>query len=151
VGLVLPTVYANALEGRTDYDPTSLVQVPHEVTQISRGVAIILIIGYLIYVFYQTKSHDSLLGEIFEADELKDADRHRDLAKDKLTMTECIIALFIGLACVTLIAVFLVMQIEYMVTEKHISDAFIGLIMIPLVEKLAGEPQYFPNVLSSLC
>ncbi len=30
-----------------------------------------------------------------------------------------------------------VQQIEYIVTERHVSDSFMGLILVPLVEKLA--------------
>jgi Ca2+:H+ antiporter len=112
-------------------------EIASETLKISRAVAIILLVGYLIYVLYQTKSHDGLFAEIYERDEHRDADRHKDLAKDKLTLTECVVALVIALACVSLIAVFLVKQIPYMM-ERGISDAFLGLILIPLVEKIAG-------------
>lgn len=43
----------------------------------------------------------------------------------------------IALVCVTLISIFLVRQIEYVVEERGISDAFLGLILVPLVEKAA--------------
>jgi Ca2+:H+ antiporter len=107
------------------------------VVKISRGVAIISIIGYIIYVGYQTMTHDGLFHEIYEADEHKDRDRHEELAQPKLTLIEALVALVISLACVSLIAVFLVHEIHYIV-ERGISDAFIGLILVPLVEKLAG-------------
>jgi Ca2+:H+ antiporter len=42
------------------------------------------------------------------------------------------------LACVALIAIFLVEQIPYIVEHGHVSDAFVGLILVPLVEKIAG-------------
>jgi Ca2+:H+ antiporter len=135
VGLVLPTVYYNALNSRTDLVAS---EIPNETLKISRGVAIILLCGYLIYIFFQTKTHDGLYDDIFEADEHKDDDRHRDLKKAKLTLTESLIAIVIGLTCVSLIAVFLVGQIHYLVEERHVSDAFVGLILLPLVEKAAG-------------
>lgn len=136
MGLVLPTVYANALTGRTDLNLTAL-EIPREVLRISRAVAIIFLVGYLIYVFYQTRTHDSLFADIFTRDDEQDADRHKDLTKPKLTMTESIFAILISLTCVSMIAVFLVQQIPYMVEELHISDAFLGLILVPLVEKAA--------------
>lgn len=136
MGLVLPTVYANALNGRTDLNLTAN-EIPREVLRISRAVAIILLVGYLIYVWYQTKTHDSLFADIFTRDDERDADRHKDLAKPKLTLTESLLAIAISLACVSMIAVFLVLQIPYMVEEIHISDAFLGLILVPLVEKAA--------------
>ncbi|KAF2113240.1 Ca2+:H+ antiporter [Lophiotrema nucula] len=131
MGLVLPTVFANALASRTD------INIPNEVVKISRATAIILLVAFFVYQWFQTKTHDGLYGEIFEMDEHKDADRKKDLAKDKLTLTECVVALLIALACVSLIAVFLVLEIPFMVEERGIKDAFIGLILIPVVEKAA--------------
>ncbi|KAF1998732.1 Ca2+:H+ antiporter [Amniculicola lignicola CBS 123094] len=137
MGLVLPAVYANALQGRTDLATTELAKIPSEVLKISRATAIILLFAYMVYVFFQAKTHDGLYDDIYTADEHKDADRHKDLKKDKLTLTECIIALVFSLAVVSMIAVFLVLQIPYLVEERHISDAFVGLILVPLVEKAA--------------
>ena len=64
-------------------------------------------------------------------------DRDRDLAKAKFTFTECIIALAVSLTLVSLLAVFLVEEIEPMVEEYGIPDNFMGLILVPLVEKAA--------------
>lgn len=138
MGLVLPAVYNHALIGRTDLT-IATGEISMETLKISRATAIILLAAYLVYIFFQTKTHDGILGEVFERDELNDKDRHKELAKDKLTMTECIIALVISIAIVSMIAVFLVLQIPYIVEERHISDAFIGLILIPVVEKAAGK------------
>lgn len=91
----------------------------------------------MVYVVFQMRSHHGIYDDIFEQDEQQDRDRHKDLAKDKLTFTECILALLIALACVALIAVFLVDQIEWLVEHRHVSDAFVGLILVPLVEKAA--------------
>jgi Ca2+:H+ antiporter len=120
----------------TEYNITAGL-IEGNVVKISRGVAIISLIGYLIYVGYQTMTHDGLFHEIYEADEHKDNDRHEELRKPKLTLTEAFVALIISLACVSLIAVFLVEEIHYIV-ERGVSDAFMGLILVPLVEKLAG-------------
>lgn len=83
------------------------------------------------------RTHHGIYDAIFEADEMKDADRHKDLRKEKLTFTECIIALAISITLVTIIAINLVHQIEPIVTNHHISDLFMGLILVPLVEKAA--------------
>jgi Ca2+:H+ antiporter len=136
VGLVLPAIFYKSLINNTDFDiQPGMIQ--HNSVLISRGVAIISLIGYLIYIAYQTVSHDGLLHEIYEADEHKDNDRHEELAKPKLTLTEVLVALAISLACVSLIAVSLVEQIPYIV-KRGVKDAFVGLILIPLVEKVAG-------------
>jgi Ca2+:H+ antiporter len=149
VGLIIPSVFANSL-AHTGADFSA------EAVKISRATAVMLLVAYLVYVylppklltrcpkgffisylFFQAKSHHGLYDEILEADEHKDADRHRDLAKEKLTFTECLLALAIAIACVSMIAVFLVDQIEFLVKERHVSDAFLGLILVPLVEKAA--------------
>lgn len=75
------------------------------------------------YLFFQIRSHHGLYDEIFEHDEMHDADRHKDLAKAKLTFTECILALAIALTFVALIADFLVNEIEFIVEERGIKDA----------------------------
>lgn len=89
------------------------------------------------YILFQTTSHHSIYDELLESDEQKDRDRDKDLAKDKLTLTECIFALAIAIACVSMMAVFLVIEIEPLVTDHNVPDAFMGLILVPLVEKAA--------------
>jgi Ca2+:H+ antiporter len=104
---------------------------------VSRITSIFLICAYMIYVWFQMRTHHGLYDAIFEQDELNDADRHRDLKKDKLTFTECILALAVSIALVTIIAISLVEQISFVVEEKGVSDLFMGLILVPLVEKFA--------------
>lgn len=51
-------------------------------------------------------------------------------------MIECFVVIAISLTCVCMSAVFLVQEIEYIV-ERGVSDNFLGLILVPLVEKAA--------------
>ena len=53
------------------------------------------------------RTHHSIYDAVLEKDEQRDNDRHKDLRKAKLTLTECILALTIALTCVSLHAVFL--------------------------------------------
>ena len=89
----------------------------------SRAASIILIFGYLAFIFFQMRSHHGLYEDALHADDRKDADRHRDLRKEKLTFTEVIIALAISITCVTFMAIFLVEKIHYIVVEHHVKDA----------------------------
>lgn len=73
---------------------------------------------------------------MLEADEHHDLDRASDLAKPKFTLTECAIAITMSIALVTLLAVFMVERIEDVV-ERGVPDQFLGLILLPLVEKAA--------------
>lgn len=104
---------------------------------ISRILSVLLMISYAVYVFFQVRTHNGLYNEIFRYDEKRDADRHEDKAKAKLTMTECIISLIISITLVTLIAITLVLQIHYVIEVSAVSDPFMGLILVPLVEKFA--------------
>ena len=58
------------------------------------------------------------------------------MAKPKFTLTECMIAITGSIVMVTVLAVFLVNRIEDIV-EAGIPDQFLGLILLPFVEKAA--------------
>jgi len=58
------------------------------------------------------------------------------VAKPKFTLTECMIAITGSIVMVTVLAVFLVNRIEDIV-EAGIPDQFLGLILLPFVEKAA--------------
>lgn len=138
-GLLIPSAFFAALKGNTvapDQEGFTQEALRANTRKISQSTSIILIIAFLIYVFYNAMSHEGVLVEALEADEQRDEDRHEDLAKPKLTFTECIIALALSIACVTLIAIFLVTEIGSIV-EMGVPDNFMGLILIPLVEKAA--------------
>lgn len=107
------------------------------VLHISRITSILLIIAYVLYTFFQIRTHESIYDAIFEEDEHRDHDKHKDAAKAKLTFTECILALAVAITLVSIIAISLVEQIEYIVEHRNISDSFMGLILVPLVEKFA--------------
>ena len=54
------------------------------------------------------RTHNGIYADILEQDERKDTiDHNKELKKDKLTFTECIVALVIALTCVSMHAVFL--------------------------------------------
>ncbi|KAI9702524.1 MAG: hypothetical protein M1836_001004 [Candelina mexicana] len=138
LGLIIPSAFATALAGPSTDTVQMTAQSLHQaVLKISRLTAVILLAAFLIYLWFQMRSHHGIYDAIIKADEEKDEDRHKDLSKSKLTLTESIIAIIIALTCVILIAVFLVEQIEFIVEEHHVKDAFMGLILVPLVEKVA--------------
>lgn len=134
MALAIPTVF---MRGLPDDNTLTAEEIAHKTLSISRIVSVLLIIAYCVYVFFQARTHHSLYHAIFEMDEERDRDGHKDAAKDKLTMTECIIALSVAVALVTLIAITLVLQIEHIIEKSKVSDAFMGLILVPLVEKFA--------------
>jgi Ca2+:H+ antiporter len=94
-------------------------------------------LSYLIFVFFQSRSHHSLYETIFIEEEARDTDEHRERQHNRLTFSEVVLALVVSIALVAVIAIVLVDQIHFLNTERHVSDAFVGLILVPLVEKAA--------------
>ena len=88
------------------------------------------------YIWFNARSHDSIFDEVLALDEERDRDGHDDHHKAKFTFTECCVAIVVSLFFVTFLAVFLIEQIEHVVA-KGVPDQFLGLILIPLVEKAA--------------
>jgi Ca2+:H+ antiporter len=88
------------------------------------------------YIYFNARTNHSIFDAVLEKDEAADEDRAADMEKPKFTFTECVIALVISLTLVTLLAVFLVEQIEHVV-KSGVPDQFLGLILLPLVEKAA--------------
>ncbi|KAI9815566.1 MAG: hypothetical protein M1827_002700 [Pycnora praestabilis] len=138
MGLMVPSAFYTALNGAPAFaGEQGNVILRSRVLTISRITGIFLLLAFLIYVYFQMRTHHGIYDKVLEGDEEKDVDRHKDLAKDKLTFTECATALVIALACVSLHAVFLVEQIPWIVENRGVSDNFMGLILVPLVEKAA--------------
>ncbi|KAK3398133.1 hypothetical protein B0T20DRAFT_200605 [Sordaria brevicollis] len=131
-GLAVPTAFYTALYGRYDTN-----ELKRKTLEISQSTAVLLIIAYLVYVFFQMRTHHGIYDAVFEADHERDDDKHKELRSHRLTLVESIIALTIGIGLVTIIAITLVDKIHYLVEKRGVSDAFVGLIMIPLVEKAA--------------
>jgi Ca2+:H+ antiporter len=88
------------------------------------------------YLFYNLHSHYSIYDEVLRNDEAHGDDRHLEAARTKLTLCECFLAISISLACVCMSAVFLVQDIHHIV-KRGVSEHFMGLILVPLVEKAA--------------
>ncbi|KAM0420998.1 hypothetical protein ACHAPT_011241 [Fusarium lateritium] len=144
-GLLIPSAFYSALKSEVVPELPGL-RVLHEkftegklqadVLHISQATSIALIVAYFLYIWYQASTQHSIFDEVIEMDEHHDADRDADMEKPKFTMTETVIAISISLVFVTLLLVFLVEKIEHVV-ESGVPDQFLGLILLPLVEKAA--------------
>jgi Ca2+:H+ antiporter len=107
MGLVIPSIFYNSLS--SNYDTVFLEE---RALHISRITAIVLLVAFCVYLWFQIRSHHGLYEDILEADEKQDHDRHKDLLKAKLTFTEAVVGVVIGVTFVSFMAVFLVQQIE---------------------------------------
>ncbi|KAI1386240.1 Sodium/calcium exchanger protein-domain-containing protein [Hypoxylon trugodes] len=135
LGLAIPTVFERSVVS-SGFNLTT-EEIESRVLTISRIIAILLLIAYGVFLFFQMHTHHGIYDAVFEHDEKRDADGHKDRAKAKLTLTECIIALAASVTLVTFCAIALVWEITPIVEQHHVSDPFMGLILVPLVEKAA--------------
>ncbi|KAF3933400.1 hypothetical protein ABW19_dt0207349 [Dactylella cylindrospora] len=142
-GLLIPSAFYSALKSSTVADLEALIRheytndkLEHDVLKISQVTSILLIVAFVIYIWFNARSNHSLFDEVLEADEHRDLDHNNDREKPKFTFTECIIALTVSIVLVTLFAIILVENIEDVV-ESGVPDQFLGLILLPLVEKAA--------------
>ncbi|KAK0658909.1 putative vacuolar calcium ion transporter [Cercophora samala] len=153
-GLLIPSAFYSALKSEArvvevvigegmkvvmplgNSDEFTLGKLKDDVLQISRATSIALILSFFMYIWYCASSQHSIFDEVIEADEHRDADREADMEKPKFTATEAVIALFLSLVCVTALLIFLVDEIEHVV-HSGVPDQFLGLILLPLVEKAA--------------
>ncbi|KAJ5102902.1 hypothetical protein N7532_003431 [Penicillium argentinense] len=134
-GLLIPSAFYSALKGAVNQNFT-LEDLDTSVTTISRATSVILLVAFLTYLVFNLHSHNSIFDDVLEMDERQDEDRDEEITRAKLTFLECLIAIAVSLTCVCMSAVFLVQEIEHIVA-RGVSDNFMGLILVPLVEKAA--------------
>ncbi|KAK4445463.1 Sodium/calcium exchanger protein-domain-containing protein [Podospora aff. communis PSN243] len=139
-GLLIPSAFYSALKSEAvavlGHERFTRGKLQEDVLSVSHATSIALIVAFGLYIWFQARSQHSIFDEVIEMDENRDADRHADMEKPKFTMTETVVALVVSLTFVTLLLVFLVDGIEHVV-EAGVPDQFLGLILLPLVEKAA--------------
>ncbi|KAI8824305.1 Sodium/calcium exchanger protein-domain-containing protein [Fimicolochytrium jonesii] len=107
------------------------------VLKVSRSAAVGLLISYGGFLIYQLKTHRTTFDAVLSAAEAKDTDREEEARRKRLSWAESLVLLLISLALVTACAVFLVGEIHHIVELGHVTEPFMGLILVPLVEKAA--------------
>ncbi|KAF5002412.1 hypothetical protein FGRMN_424 [Fusarium graminum] len=144
-GLLIPSAFYSALKAevvpdfpgfRVLHEKFTEGKLQDDILYISRATSVALMIAFFLFIWYQASSRHSIFDEVIEMDEHRDADREADMEKPKFTMTETVVALLIALVFVTALLIFLVEEIEHVV-ESGVPDQFLGLILLPLVEKAA--------------
>lgn len=128
--LVIPaTLYAvmaaNKVTDSKDSDANILV--------LSHGTAIILLILYVLYLYFQLKTHKELFDE---EEQHGDGDEESE-EEQILSPWAAGVALVVVTIMVAVCAEFLVDSIDSIVETMHISKTFIGLILLPIVGNAA--------------
>ncbi len=129
--LIIPaTLYAVMKDTDENQDKNILI--------LSHGTAVILLVLYVLYLFFQLRSH----SELFDAkgEEGEDGEQEADVEQEEgrvLSPMAAGVALVIITVLVAVCAEFLVGSIDSIVETAHISKTFIGLILLPIVGNAA--------------
>ncbi len=124
--LIIPaTLYAAMKQSGTSEDKEK------NVLDLSHGTAVILLILYVLYLFFQLKTHQDLF------DEEQGAESEEDQEEPTLTPWAAGAALVVITTGVAVCAEFLVDSIDSIVETASISKTFIGLILLPIVGNAA--------------
>ncbi|OAL06308.1 calcium/proton exchanger [Phaeosphaeriaceae sp. SRC1lsM3a] len=126
--LIIPaTLYAVMNNGKSS-DP----ETDKNILVLSHGTAIILLILYVLYLYFQLYSHHNLFADV----ENQGGDDDQEEGQI-LSPTAAGVALVVVTVMVAICAEFLVDSIDSIVESAHISKTFVGLILIPIVGNAA--------------
>ncbi|CAI7644710.1 unnamed protein product [Penicillium crustosum] len=120
--LIIPSVLYSTI-------PSKSHDVEASVLSLSRAASVILLTFYLVYLYFQLKSH----SELFVDDKQEEEEEERLLGPWSAS-----IVLILATLGVTICSDRLVDSVDGFVDKWHVSRAFIGLIVVPIVGN-AGE------------
>lgn len=120
MGLVIPSIFYNSLKLSSNHSAQFLEE---STVRLSRVVAVVLLLAFLAYLWFQTRSHFGIYQDILQGDERSDNSRPPK-ATAKLTFTESLLAVALGVTFVSFMAVFLVQQIEVSRPNSHHSQSY---------------------------
>lgn len=106
---------------------------------LSHGTAIILLILYVMYLYFQLKSHAELFEEVNAENDEENQGQDSEEAEEEhlLSPWAATVALVIVTVLVAICADYLVGSIDSIVEKTGMSRTFIGLILIPIVGNAA--------------
>ena len=124
--LIIPaTLYASLKGSAADSEDNILI--------LSHGTAIIMLILYCLYLFFQLKTH----AHLFDAEQQEGGEDGEEEEPQILGPIPATICLILVTLAVAVCAEYLVDSIDSIVDSLHISKTFIGLILLPIVGNAA--------------
>lgn len=124
--LIIPATMYAALKP-SDADPDTNILI------LSRGTAIIMLILYCLYLYFQLKTHANL----FDAEAQEGGEDGEEKEPEILGPVAATVALVLVTILVAVCAEYLVGSIDSIVASSGISKTFIGLILLPIVGNAA--------------
>jgi Ca2+:H+ antiporter len=130
--LIIPATLFAALSNSYLTDPGT---TRDHILLLSRGTSIILLLLYVMYLYFQLRSHADLFEDVNDA-EGQESSEHEEEAH-LLNPVAAGITLVLVTILVAVCAEYLVGSIEGIVEKTGMSKTFIGLILIPIVGNAA--------------
>ena len=138
MSLLIPTIMVTFPSLDTTSPQASVTRL--EIVFVSRGAAIVLFILLGVFLLFQLKSHASVF-HLAEASSEGSLDSHspndRDIAQDRsariFSPRSAMIALVVGISCLTMCIICIVESTDGIAQELGLSAAFPTLILIPLI------------------
>eukprot|EP01006_Ploeotia_vitrea_P057193 TRINITY_DN68159_c5_g1_i1.p1 TRINITY_DN68159_c5_g1~~TRINITY_DN68159_c5_g1_i1.p1 ORF type:complete len:508 (+),score=57.31 TRINITY_DN68159_c5_g1_i1:27-1550(+) len=129
MGLVIPTVF-HQMHGVHKFDANN--------REMSRAIAVCMIIGYGLFIFFQLKTHRAMFDDDGAADINGDDDEEEEEAEHcQYSLVVALVGLGIATVLIAFTSEFLVGAIEKTALDWHMSTNFIGVILIPIVGNAA--------------
>lgn len=132
--LIIPATLYAALQNS---DPTQRKEAQDKILLLSRGTSIILLGLYLLYLYFQLKSHAKLFDSEAPPEESSSGDDGGAKEGSVLHPASAAVALVIITLGVAVCAEYLVDSIDAIVERTGISKTFVGLILLPIVGNAA--------------
>ena len=126
--LIIPATLYAVMRRSTDAEQDSNVLI------LSHGTAVILLLLYVLYLFFQLKTH----ADLFDAEGGGEDDEQQEQEEGRvLSPPAAGVALVLVTILVAVCAEYLVDSIDSIVQTAHISKTFIGLVLLPIVGNAA--------------
>jgi len=122
--LIIPATLYSVLKSSSE-------DTEHNILVLSHGTAIILLILYVLYLFFQLRTH----ARLFDTEnQLEDGEEGEEPSMGPWPAAGVLIVVTIAVA---VCAEYLVDSIDSLVETAHISKTFVGLILLPIVGNAA--------------
>lgn len=143
-GLMVPAAFHAAmpkLKNNVGF-PDPELESDYRILSLSRGVAVILLVIYVLYLVFQLKTHKALFEEQASEEEAVittsvPIGEENAVETEHLSITGALSVLVVATILVSFCADFLVGSIDDIVELSGLSKTFIGLIVIPIVGNAA--------------
>lgn len=132
--MIIPSALGLVLDSN-DPEPSHVRNHEKTILDLSRGTAILMLLLYILYLWFQLKTHHNLFGAEADGEAASGEEEHEE--EPHMSPWAAAGVLVVVTILVSICADYLVGSIDDLVKQVHISRNFIGLILIPIVGNAA--------------